>query len=969
MFIKMTLNRPLYSLLLFVSFFLLIKNDSSAQAIVSLNPAFPNGDDAVTLTFNADQGNAGLANLPAGSVVYAHTGINVNNNPWQYVVGNWGTVDNRVAMTRIGNTNQYTLTMGPSIRSWYSTNNNGALQVGAGDIISQLCLVFRNADGSLEGKTSSNSDIFVDLATASFSASITSHPQNSLLVNSSQTIIYTGQASAASSLEFSLDGLVETNAAAATSLDYSLNSSSISPGLHTLVFTANNGLISINDTILITAHSSPNIVAIPSGAEEGITYTSQSSVYLQLRAPYKDFIYVLGDFNDWAFLPEYKMNKTPDGQFFWIEIDNLDPNREYRFQYFIDWEGIRVTDPYCEKVVDPWNDQWISAETYPNPTPYPTGIAEGVVGILQINHPAYTWDASYSYSKPPKEELVVYELLVRDFTETKSFTEVIDRLPYLGCLGVNAIELMPVMEFDGNESWGYSPNFFMALDKYYGTKNEFKRLIDSCHSRGIAVISDVVFNHAFGQNPMLKMYYNPSAGEFGQPTAQSPWFNQVATHPFSVGFDFNHESQATKYFVKKALKHWLQEYKLDGYRFDLSKGFTQTNSGSNISAWSNYDQSRINIILDYATTIRQTDANAYIILEHLGDFSEESVYADNGLMLWGKGTDYYNEATMGYLSGQSQNLYNTTPQYRGWGNYGLLSYMESHDEERLMYKNIAYGNSTATYNTREINTALKRMAAASAFFIPLPGPKMMWQFGELGYDVSITDCGDGTFSSDCRTNNKPLRWEYFQDSSRRELFDVYRKLIYLKKTQPQMRDLGLYMDLGLYEKVIRFTGNDFNCVIAGNFDVVGQDMNPNFPFGGVWYDYLNDDSLDLNNPGNAFSYAPGEFHVYLDRRIVPPANIFPLEPNAVNTIVDQSFINVFPNPFNESITIRINEKPKEKATFTLRDITGRIALQSTSITLDDSKEFQFSTARLNAGVYFYSLNIDNKTHSGKLIKN
>jgi hypothetical protein len=184
-----------------------------------------------------------------------------------------------------------------------------------------------------------------------------------------------------------------------------------------------------------------------------------------------------------------------------------------------------------------------------------------------------------------------------------------------------------------------------------------------------------------------------------------------------------------------------------------------------------------------------------------------------------------------------------------------------------------------------------------------------------------------------------------------------------------MRDLGLYMDLGLYEKVIRFTGNDFNCVIAGNFDVVGQEMNPNFPFGGKWYDYLSDDSLDLNNPGNAFSYAPGEFHVYLDRRIIPPASDFPLNPNAINSLVDQTNIAVYPNPFNETISIRINAEPKDNATFTLRDVTGRIALQTTSITLDDSKAFQMSTARLNAGVYFYSLVIDNKTHSGKIIKN
>ena len=207
--------RFFYFLFIFVVFFNV--NYLGAQAIVTLNPAFPTGDDALTLTFYADQGNAGLANLPAGSVVYAHTGITVNDSPWQYVVGNWGTIDNRVAMTRIGNTNQYTLTMGPSIRSWYSANNNASVSVGAGDVISQHCMVFRNADGSLEGKTSSNSDIFVDLATASFSASITSHPQSSLLLNSTQTINFTGQSSSAAALGFSLDGTVVSSASAATS--------------------------------------------------------------------------------------------------------------------------------------------------------------------------------------------------------------------------------------------------------------------------------------------------------------------------------------------------------------------------------------------------------------------------------------------------------------------------------------------------------------------------------------------------------------------------------------------------------------------------------------------------------------------------------------------------------------------------------------------------------------------------------
>ena len=86
-----------------------------------------------------------------------------------------------------------------------------------------------------------------------------------------------------------------------------------------------------------------------------------------------------------------------------------------------------------------------------------------------------------------------------------------DTLNYLEELGINAIELMPVNEFEGNNSWGYNPSFHMALDKYYGTPEAFKALVDACHARGIAVILDVVYNHVFSQSPLAKLYWDPIA--------------------------------------------------------------------------------------------------------------------------------------------------------------------------------------------------------------------------------------------------------------------------------------------------------------------------------------------------------------------------------------------------------------------------------------------------------------------------
>lgn len=905
----------------------------NSQAIVTLNPPFPTADDAVTITFDAAQGNKGLADLPEGDKVYAHTGLTVNGQNWRHVVGNWGQDDGKGLMTRVGNSNIYTLQVTPGIREWYSANSGSVVPGGAE--ISQICLVFRNANGSREGKTASNGDIFIPIATDVFVASITSHPESNLLVMPGQNITFTGQSSAIAELSFTLNGNPVTSASDTNRLDYELIANDLPSGIHTLIFIAVNDGTTRRDTILLTKHTATTLAPIPAGREEGISYPDPSTVYLQLRAPHKEFIYVLGDFNNWTFLPSHMMKKDPGGQFFWVEISGLDPGREYRFQYSIDQTGLRVTDPYCEKILDPSNDSWIPSSTYPDLLSYPTGKAEGIVGVLQSQKPAYQWDNSYTYTRPPKEDLIVYELLVRDFDSPRTFASVIDKLPYFADLGINAIELMPVSEFEGNDSWGYNPSFFMAVDKAYGPANELKRLVDSCHRRGIAVISDVVLNHAFGLSPMVRMYFDPQAGQWGRPSAQNPWFNPVAKHAFNVGYDFNHESPATKFFCKKVLQHWINEYKIDGYRFDLSKGFTQNqtcdNNGGNcnVGAWGNYDQSRIDILKDYAAAIRVVDPGSFIILEHFADWNEEWQLANDGMMLWAKGTDIYNEATMGYGS----NPYNNTIQRRGWHNppgpqnYGLVAYMESHDEERLMYKNLQHGNASGEYTIRDLNTALDRISLAACFFIPLPSAKMIWQFGELGYDFSINRCPNGTISENCRTGVKPVRWDYFDNIERRKVYDTFRKLNYLKTHYTRFRDLNHHMDVGSYNKVLKFTGSDINVVIAGNFNVVGSQITPHFPFTGKWYDYLTGDSITIHSTDHQFSYAPGEYHVYLDRKVVPPPSTLP-PPTAIQPVTAAN-LEVYPNPFDQTFTVRLPVSG-EKAVIELLDLSGRVVHRAVS---------------------------------------
>src|SRR5690606_13071190 len=107
---------------------------------------------------------------------------------------------------------------------------------------------------------------------------------------------------------------------------------------------------------------------------------------------------------------------------------------------------------------------------------------------------------------------------------------------------------------------------------------------------------------------------------------------------------------------------------------------------------------------------------------------------------------------------------------RGWTNPYVVGYMESHDEERMVYKNLNFGNSSGSYNIKDTTTALKRMELNAAFFLTLPGPKMIWQFGELGYPYSINTCTDLSVNNDCRLANKPIRWDYLNDTRRMKIY-------------------------------------------------------------------------------------------------------------------------------------------------------------------------------------------------------
>ncbi|MBQ8839212.1 MAG: hypothetical protein IJ005_07835 [Bacteroidales bacterium] len=421
---------------------------------------------------------------------------------------------------------------------------------------------------------------------------------------------------------------------------------------------------------------------MPSGLLHGINYTGSNEVTLVFydkdkNGEHYDWCYAVGDFSDWERKSEFAMKRDEAAGCWWTTITVDDPDKEYRFQYRMskDDNEIRVQDPYSE-IYYHGDDHWITDATYPNLPDYPEG-ARDYVSAFQIEQEEYSWQNSFSIKN--EDDLVIYELLLRDFTETGDLNGAFAKLDYLEGLGINAIELMPVQEFEGNDSWGYAPVGYFALDKAYGTREMYKRFIDECHGRGIAVILDVVYNHTTGSHPWAKLYWNGSDNV----SANNPWYNVVTPHGFGVYQDLNHENQMVKEHINRSLVYLLEEYHVDGFRFDLTKGFTN-NSGKDNS----YDQERVDILTGYYNAIKDANPNAVVILEHfVGDENYE--LGKRGMKVWQNMNHAYCQSAMGYSS-ESDFSGLLDYSYNEFGTY--VGFMESHDEERMGFKQTAYGN-------------------------------------------------------------------------------------------------------------------------------------------------------------------------------------------------------------------------------------------------------------------------------------
>ena len=953
---------------------LLVLFSITLNAQVTTTPTTFEANQPVTINFN----KTGTALASYTGVIYAHIGVTVNGVDWQNVIGSWGNNTLQPALTQTG-TSTYTLSIAPDLYTYFGVPTTSS--------ITKICVVFRNAAGNAQN----NQGTYINVG--AFQASLSTP-----LVNST-TILTSGQSlpiSASNSGGTANYTLLANGSflSGSTGTTFSYTHTNITSN-KSYELQVTMGTVTFSYKFIVIVDPGTQTVAMASGLEDGINYnpSDATKATLVLTAPGKDYVYVAGSFNNWQPNSSYAMKKDPTTDKFWLELSGLTSGVKYTYQYWVvdntpttgSPKLVRTGDPYSTLVLSSFDDPYIPAVSYPNMPAFPTASGQiREVTVLQTGQTPYAWStATTNFVKPNKDNLIVYELLIRDFDSDRNFQDLIDKIDYLKSLKINAVQLMPVMEFEGNESWGYNTSFHLALDKYYGTADKFKELIDLLHQNGIAVILDVALNHAFGRNPMVRMWMKDSDGDgWGDPASDNPYFNEFAKHSYGVGADFNHSSPYTKYYTKRVIKQWIQEFKIDGFRWDLTKGFTQACSSGNDACTNSYQQDRVDILKEYAdyswfgdnstsTNAWNGDPNHYVIFEHLGADNEEQQWANyrinetpsKGVMLWGELHTAYKQLAMGYTA--DADISRMGSNSRGFSKHRLMGYATSHDKDRIGYEALAYGASGIGGNS---STVLSRIPAIAATSILVPGPKMIFQFEELGSTQSLYTCSDGSvntevdaISGDCKLSTKPQQqWTtWFPSTGGANAYNIYSKLNELKITNPVFSGSYAISSNGSNLKPRIFIWNDAlpstqlkNVVVLANFNTSTTSITPDFPYTGTWVNLMDNTTINVTSTTSPISIEAGGFRVY--------GNALPaLSTN--NQFEAENMLTIFPNPANDFFSIN-----KNASQVGIYSITGQLVKTFKNL----NSEYKYSIADLNQGIYLVKITDENENERTlKIIKN
>ncbi len=902
-------------------------------AQITSDPAFPQQTETVTIVFDANKGNAALYDYEGP--VYLHTGLITSESEhildWQHTVTEWNSAEPALEMNSLGN-GLYSKTI----------NINNFYGVLPGETVHRMAFLFRDANGGKVARATDGSDFFLEVYPPGLFTRFLQPTEPGIFLDIDETYTVEAAASETDQMSLSIDGQ-QIYAINNNYFDYDISFDSY--GKYWVTLEAGEGVLAVADSFYVMVQQPVNIAELPDGIEDGINILPDNTVILSLYAPGKDYAYVLADWNNWELDPDSYMNRTPDGNRFWLEVNGLQGSQEYFFQYFVDGQ-IKIADPYSTKVLDPAFDAYINPLTYPGLATYPYGRTSGVVTSFRLTPTSYQWNAN-DFTRRPADELVIYQIHPGEFTDVHTYEALIDRLDYIQSLNVNTIALMPICEFEGNENWGHNTTYYLAADKFYGPSYNLKRFIDECHLRNIAVVMDMNFDHSSELSPLAQLYWNYNLQDAA---SDSPWFNSESPHFDGRKADFNFSKPAASNFFERVLNHWSREFRIDGFRFIKSSGFTQKQSGSPLGLEEEDPQRTANMqaLSDMVTDIQP---DLYVIFDQVPNNTEAAEMSASGNLVMADLADSF----LQIARGEAASLSDASYLDRGFNQPHSVVSAQSVSSQNLMYESLNEGNAQGDYDLQDFQTAIKKMQQIAVFLLAFPGPKHIQQFQELAFDRD--------YDNPCLECPQPTVWPYLEAEPRQRLMQTYMSMLQLREQEPafQSDNFNLY-EAGTYKQLtILDASMDVNLV--GNVGTAWDLQVVNFPSPGVWYEYFSGDSILVPENGFIYNFEPGEFQLFTSKLLQVPypdlVSFDSIYTEPTSNMLSQKFNwQCYPNPAAQQMQYEIYLPGTTALTITLLDMTGSKVQE----VAQESQAFgryagELWREQLAAGIYFLEVNL------------
>ena len=643
------------------------------------------------------------------------------------------------------------------------------------------------------------------------------------------------------------------------------------------------------------------------------------------------------------------MKKDPEKEdTWWTEISM--PNGTYDYEYLL-LSGVKLPDPLSRMIVDG-----------------KTRIEIGPGGVSTADD--YEWQSN-GYVRPGMDTLVIYELHIDDFAANGyaqgTFLDVAEKLDYLKNLGINAIELMPITDVNWPHNWGYDPNHHLALKELYGTPEDLKYLVDQAHLRGIAVILDMVWNHVRSDGPLWKIQPDYSLNPYIKVWTE---LNPNETQESWGAQDLDHFNPRTVDYVNQVNKIFVDEYRIDGFRFDAARyiGWTTSQPDLGLLGWTSALHSHDPTVIQ---TIEYLPIHNWLLqnLEHTGMTSA-----------W---FDSFHDNIKNDVHGQ---LYSTTTIMKqivelheydsGSTPYSdrnqVIKFMISHDEQSVIQEMVEFSNYT-------LSQARERDKFYATILFTSLGVPMLLQGQEFGFKSGwLDDNGNGNWDEE-KLDYRPLDWDLVDTDAGQNHLEHYKNLISLRKSNPAFSK-GTFFDLWRYsnQRVVvygykdeRQEAENDQVVVIANFSSSNKTIT-NVPFlsAGQWYNALSPGDDLYTSDGNY-----GEYMIPAKSAAVYTNNEYQLNIDQKASLMPEDFLILsnYPNPFNSQTTIEIQAPNNLAGTLKIFDVSGRLVRSFGEIGIKTGlNSYEWDGANgfgenVPTGVYIVSLKTERRIIDKKIV--